>query len=120
MRQFGELYQHELVAAKVFHSMHDYFRMARSRYRILLPPAHFRPPDAHLVDMVRDRLELLQRWITEVMPRISRTLLIGESAGTHTLLAVHALLQKIGWVPDRVVMSAYAMPKSMMAKVLKL
>ena len=67
--------------------------------------------------MVRDRLVLLQRWLPVVMPHISRTLLIGESAGAHTLVALHGLLKNIEWDPDRVVMSAYAMPRSMMAKV---
>ena len=69
--------------------------------------------------MLRDRLDPLQRCFPVVMPRITRTVLLGESAGTHTLVALHGLLKSTAWEPDRVVMSALAMPKFVMAKVLK-
>mgnify|MGYP003331483446 CR=1 FL=1 len=119
VRQFCELYQSELRAANVFHSLQDNSCDAGNRYRVLLPPANFRPADAHLVDMVRDRLLLLRRWFPRVFPAIKRTLLIGESAGTHTLVILRAVLASIAWACDRVVMSAYAMPKSLMRQVLK-
>jgi hypothetical protein len=51
--------------------------------RIVLCAAHFRPVDAVISSILQGRLRLLREFLSR-LPSIENTLLVGESAGTHT------------------------------------
>ena len=92
--------------------------VARFTYRVLLMPAHFRPPDATLLSMWSTCLKQLRFDVAREYGIPNGPLIVSESAGTHTAAALHGLLCDIDWRPSRVVLSAYAMSASLMHELL--
>ena len=106
----------ESVARLLFHFGEEFeaegaftpFQNLRSRVGrevfVSPPPAHFRPADDTLISYLSARLGLFKQWAAEKFPNKKMPLhLFGESAGTHTAVAVHEILTTIGWKPNRVV-----------------
>ena len=91
---------------------------ARFTHRVVLMPAHFRPPDATLLSMWSTCLVQLRFDLATEYEIFAAPLVVAESAGTHTAAALHGLLCDMGWCPSRVVLSAYAMSASLMHDLL--
>lgn len=79
-------------------------------FRVLLPNAHFRPAQTYVESFLAVEMALLFVWVAHEFPSMKKdVLLIGESAGTQTMVSVPAMVAKSEFTIKRMVVSAPAM-----------